>query len=149
MREMETVTYLTEPTAPCIRYGGCPYLSLVVNGAGYTFVSDTTAGITAVVEEVTPAGSVYYYRDPGGSLVARRQGMTGSDRRYYHFDEIGSTRLLTDLDGDRQLCLRCLGERHWAQRHYKPAIPVRRPAWVLHPLPDSILRPARAWSQVL
>ena len=31
--------------------------------------------------------------------MARRQGLTGSDWRYYHFDEIGSTRLLTDLDG--------------------------------------------------
>ena len=31
--------------------------------------------------------------------MARRQGLTGSGWRYYHFDEIGSTRLLTDLDG--------------------------------------------------
>ena len=71
----------------------------MANGEGYTFVCDPTAGIPAVLEEITPSGTSYYYREPDGSLVARRQGLTGSNWRYYHFDEIGSTRLLTDADG--------------------------------------------------
>jgi RHS repeat-associated protein len=62
----------------------------------YQFVYDATAGIPAVVEEVTPGGSVYYIREPDGSLIAR----LGSEGvRYYHFDALGSTRLLTDATG--------------------------------------------------
>jgi len=59
-----------------------------------------TAGIPAVVKEVTPSTTVYYYREPGGELLARQEGSTGSTRRYYHFDGLGSTSLLTNTNGD-------------------------------------------------
>ena len=65
-------------------------------GGTTEFVYDTTAGIPAVVEEETPSGSVYYIREPGGELIAR---MAGANKQYYHFDELGSTRKLTDKDG--------------------------------------------------
>jgi RHS repeat-associated protein len=59
------------------------------------FVYDTTAGIPAVIEEAA-GGSVYYVREPSGSLIAR---VAGENTSYYHFDALGSTRLLTDADG--------------------------------------------------
>ena len=75
-------------------------VGLGFNGtSSYSFVYDPTAGIPAVIEEVTPDGSVYYYREPSGSLIARRVGITGDNWRYYHFDELGSTRALTDEFG--------------------------------------------------
>ncbi len=66
------------------------------------FVYDTTAGIPAVVEEITPAdGSFYYVREPGGELIARVEGSTGTPPvLYYYFDELGSTHLITDAAGD-------------------------------------------------
>ncbi len=68
--------------------------------ATYQFVYDPSAGIPAVVEEVTPGGSVYYIREPSGALIARITG-TGENQitTYYHFDELGSTLFLTDPDG--------------------------------------------------
>ncbi len=68
--------------------------------ATYQFVYDPSAGIPAVLEEVTPGGSVYYIRDPRGMLLARITG-TGESQTttYYHFDELGSTLFLTDPDG--------------------------------------------------
>ncbi len=67
-------------------------------GPEYEFVYDTTAGIPAVIAEVQPDDSVVYYiRGPGGSLIAR---IDGEDTHYYHFDALGSTRLLTDDDGN-------------------------------------------------
>jgi RHS repeat-associated protein len=68
------------------------------NGTQYSFVCDTTAGIPAVLEESTSGSTAYYIREPGGSLLARLHPTDGI--RYYHFDELGSTRLLTDADGD-------------------------------------------------
>jgi len=68
------------------------------NGTAYTFVYDTTAGIPAVVEEHTETNTVFYIREPGGELIARVHPTEGI--RYYHFDELGSTRLLTDSNGD-------------------------------------------------
>ncbi len=62
----------------------------------YTLVYDPTAGIPAVIEEVTSTGSVYYYREPNGELIAR---LAGENWSYYHFDELGSTRALTDGTG--------------------------------------------------
>jgi len=67
------------------------------NGTAYAFVYDTTAGIPAVLEESTSGSTVYYIREPGGSLLARLNSSDGI--RYYHFDELGSTRLLTDGSG--------------------------------------------------
>ncbi len=65
-----------------------------------TFVYDTTASIPAVIAEdaVVPANGVYYIREPGGELLAMIDPVAGI--RYYHFDQLGSTRLLTDADGD-------------------------------------------------
>jgi RHS repeat-associated protein len=55
-------------------------------------LNDTTAGIPAVIKE----DSVYYIREPNGSLITR---VSGSNTSYYHFDQLGSTRLLTDGSG--------------------------------------------------
>lgn len=55
---------------------------------GCLFVYDTTAGIPAVIQK----DSVYYVREPGGELLAR---VDGPNMSYYHFDQLGSTRLLT------------------------------------------------------
>ena len=67
----------------------------------WTFVYDVTAGIPAVIEEVLPGESArYYFREPNGSLIASKQGTTSPVWRYYHFDELGNTRALTDEDGD-------------------------------------------------
>ena len=64
-----------------------------VDSTNHTFVYDTTAGIPAVVKE----DGVYYVREPNGELLAR---VDGSNTGYYHFDELGSTRLLTDASGN-------------------------------------------------
>jgi RHS repeat-associated protein len=40
---------------------------------------------------------IHYIREPNGSLIAR---VSSSNTSYYHFDQLGSTRLLTDADGD-------------------------------------------------
>ena len=63
-------------------------------GGTWQFVYDTTAGIPAVIDETGP---VYYIREPSGALIARIDGETVN---YYHFDALGSTRLLTDADGE-------------------------------------------------
>jgi len=69
-------------------------VGLEIASSTYTFVYDPTAGVPAVLlEKKTGGTSVYYYREPGGSLVARQ---SGEDWRYYHFDALGSTRLLTN-----------------------------------------------------
>ena len=51
------------------------------------------AGIPAVIEETGP---VYYVREPNGSLIVR---LDGQYTNYYHFDALGSTRLLTNSSG--------------------------------------------------
>ncbi len=63
------------------------------NSVDHTFVYDTTAGIPAVIKE----DSLYYIREPNGSLISR---VSGSNTSYYHFDQLGSTRLLTDGSGN-------------------------------------------------
>jgi RHS repeat-associated protein len=68
-------------------------VSFIAGENTHTFVYDTTAGIPAVIRE----NGVYYVREPEGALIARLDGTSIS---YYHFDAIGSTRLLTDSDGD-------------------------------------------------
>ena len=66
-------------------------------GGQYTSVYDVTAGIPAVVAEKQPDNSyVYYIREPGGELICR---VDGSTKHYYHFDELGSTRAITDDSG--------------------------------------------------
>jgi len=66
----------------------------------HTLVYDTTAGIPAVIAEdaAVPANGVYYIREPGGELLAMIDPVKGI--RYYHFDQLGSTRLLTKSTGD-------------------------------------------------
>jgi RHS repeat-associated protein len=73
-------------------------VSFDANGTEYELVYDTTAGIPAVLEESTSGSTAYYIREPGGGLIARVHPTDGI--RHYHFDELGSTRLLTDADGD-------------------------------------------------
>jgi len=73
-------------------------IGMNANGTAYAFVYDTTAGIPAVIEEHTETNTVYYIREPGGELIARVHPTEGI--RYYHFDELGSTRLLTNSNGD-------------------------------------------------
>ncbi|MGI6295515.1 MAG: RHS repeat domain-containing protein [Armatimonadota bacterium] len=63
------------------------------NSVDHTFVYDTTAGIPAVIVE----NGIHYIREPNGSLIAR---VSSSNTSYYHFDQLGSTRLLTNADGD-------------------------------------------------
>jgi len=60
-------------------------------------VYDRTAGIPAVIEEVSSSGVVYYVREPGGELVA---SLRGGSVYYYHFDGLGSTRAMTDSAGN-------------------------------------------------
>jgi RHS repeat-associated protein len=62
----------------------------------YSFVYDPTASIPAVVAEVGPYGTVEYYREPDGSLVARIMDAFSEDGvQFYHFDALGNTVLLT------------------------------------------------------
>ena len=63
----------------------------------YTAVFDVTAGIPAVIKENTPQGTVYYVREPGGELICRVATVGETTHKwFYHFDELGSTRLITD-----------------------------------------------------
>ncbi len=71
-------------------------VGMSANGQAHSFVYDITAGIPAVLQENTPSSTVYYIREPNGALIARAQG---SALWYYHFDELGSTRLITDSAG--------------------------------------------------
>jgi RHS repeat-associated protein len=75
-------------------------VGITMNEGNYSFVYDTTAGIPAVIEEVTPDGFIFYIREPGGELLARVD--ENQNIRYYHFDELGSTRMLTDGTGNAQ-----------------------------------------------
>ena len=68
-------------------------VSFSADSTNHAFVYDTTAGIPAVVKE----DGVYYVREPNGELLAR---VDGSNTCFYHFDELGSTRLLTDVGGN-------------------------------------------------
>lgn len=72
---------------------------LTVNGNDYSFVYDVYAGVPAVLEEQGPDKSYYYIRTPSGILIARVDASSGASR-YYHYDETGSTRLLTDANGN-------------------------------------------------
>ena len=65
-------------------------------GNTFSYVYDITAGIPAVLEESTGEGTVYYVRTPGGGLIAR---VSGTDVKYYGFDDLGSTLFLTDSTG--------------------------------------------------
>lgn len=78
-------------------WSGGNRIGLNANGSEYEFVYDIRAGVPAVIEEVTPTGTVRYFREPGGELIAR---VEGESVHYYHFDELGSTHLITDSDGD-------------------------------------------------
>ena len=62
-------------------------------GGTWEYMYDITAGIPAVIKET---GSKTYVREPDGSLVAM---FVGSYPYYYHFDALGSTRMLTDESG--------------------------------------------------
>ena len=49
-----------------------------------------------MIDEHNGSDSVYYIREPDGELIAR---IGSSSVAYYHFDALGSTRLLTDVTG--------------------------------------------------
>ncbi len=73
------------------RVGFC--LGACQSSTSFTFVYDPTASIPAVLKEATPGDHYYYIREPDGSLIAR----VGPETiHYYHFDELGSTRLITN-----------------------------------------------------
>ncbi len=72
-------------------------MGMTADGQSYSFVYDVTAGIPAVVAESSGSGVTYCIREPNGSLIARYDSTNGM--RYYHFDELGSTRALTDSTG--------------------------------------------------
>ena len=62
-------------------------------GGTWEYVYDITAGIPAVIKET---GLKTYVREPDGSLIAM---FVESYPYYYHFDALGSTRMLTDESG--------------------------------------------------
>lgn len=64
----------------------------VATSGTHTFVYDITAGNPSVIDE----DGVYYIREPNGALIVR---ISGTSTSYYHFDELGSTRLITDGTG--------------------------------------------------
>ena len=59
---------------------------------GHAFTYDISAGIPAVIQE----DGIYYVREPAGELIAR---LGGPNMNHYHFDQLGSTRLLTNSGG--------------------------------------------------
>ena len=65
-------------------------------GGSYAFMYDITAGIPAVIKETGGAYPKSYVREPDGSLIAM---FVESYPYYYHFDALGSTRMLTDESG--------------------------------------------------
>ena len=67
-------------------------VGFTVNSTNHTFVYDISAGIPAVIQE----DGIYYIREPAGELIAR---LDGPNMSYYHFDQLGSTRLLTNTVG--------------------------------------------------
>lgn len=48
------------------------------------------AGLPAVVKEITPTTTVYYYREPGGELLARQEGAAGKVVTYTVRDQFGN-----------------------------------------------------------
>jgi RHS repeat-associated protein len=62
-------------------------------GETWEYMCDITAGIPAVIKET---GLKTYLREPDGSLIAM---FVESYPYYYHFDALGSTRMLTDESG--------------------------------------------------
>ena len=66
-------------------------------GGTTEFVYDPTAGIPAVIQEASPSAYVYYVREPNGALLMRDDGSTF---HHYHFDALGSTRMITDYQGN-------------------------------------------------
>jgi len=62
----------------------------------HSFVYDITAGIPAVIVESDGSGTIYYVRDPSGGLLAR---VKDSSISYYHYDQLGSTRMITNSSG--------------------------------------------------
>ena len=64
--------------------------------AVYTY--DVTASVPAVISEMHIWDDIYnyYVREPNGVLVMR---LNGTDKKYYHFDELGNTLFLTDANG--------------------------------------------------
>jgi RHS repeat-associated protein len=75
-------------------------VGLTVGSESYSFTYNPVAAVPAVIVESGGGKTYYYVRDPNGVLIARCEASTPDDYQYYHFDELGSTRLLTDENGD-------------------------------------------------
>jgi RHS repeat-associated protein len=75
-------------------------VGLTVGSESYSFTYNPVASVPAVIVESGGGKTYYYVRDPSGVLIARCEASTPDDYQYYHFDELGSTRLLTDVNGD-------------------------------------------------
>ena len=65
-------------------------------GGTWEYMYDITAGIPAVIKETGSQYDKTYVREPDGSLIAM---FISSYPYYYHFDALGSTRMLTDESG--------------------------------------------------
>jgi len=66
------------------------------NGANQiSYVYDIASVIPAVIQEVDCNGITEYVREPDGTLLCRKANTLS----YYHFDALGSTRILTGIDG--------------------------------------------------
>ncbi len=72
-------------------------IGFTAGGTTDNLIYDTTAKTPAVIEDSTASSVAYYIREPNGSLIARYDSTNGM--RYYHFDQLGSTRLITDSTG--------------------------------------------------
>ena len=96
--QLSLVTHAGVPTASSMTWDADGHRISLTSSAGgtYNYVYDTRAGVPAVLEESAGGVAAYYVRDPNGSLIAQ---IAGDGLRYYHFDALGSTRLLTDAAG--------------------------------------------------
>jgi len=75
----------------------------VPSEATWSFLYDTAAGIPAVllvkhIDDKEDEYLTFFVREPGGELLASFE--SGGAARYYHFDALGSTVLLSDSSGN-------------------------------------------------
>jgi RHS repeat-associated protein len=68
-------------------------------GATSQFVWDQSSGLPLLLRDGPSTNSTYYVYGPGGVPVEQVNGTTP---RFYHHDQLGSTRLITDITGSSQ-----------------------------------------------
>ncbi|MGH9557662.1 MAG: RHS repeat-associated core domain-containing protein, partial [Bryobacteraceae bacterium] len=76
-------------------------ISAAVNGQGSTYSYD---GDGRRVQKVSPAGTWTYVYDPLGNLAAEYGPSTAAGTQYISADHLGSTRLVTDQNGNAVKC---------------------------------------------